>query len=58
MMYSALYAGIFRGMLCLMLGVILNGCNTRKGIMHNPKGDPDQARKLVVFLDIQLDSLS
>ena len=51
MMYSALYAGIFRGMLCLMLGVILNGCNTRKGIMHNPKGDPDQARKLVVFLD-------
>ena len=39
------------GLQLISLCLILSACNTRKGIVHNPVADKDQARKIVVFID-------
>ena len=42
---------VWLGLLLISLCLILSACNTRKGIIHNPDADKEQARKIVVFID-------
>ncbi|MGI9546552.1 MAG: phospholipase effector Tle1 domain-containing protein, partial [Flavobacteriaceae bacterium] len=51
MKYSDKFTGVILGIQFIFLCLIFNSCNTRKGIIHNPVADKEQARKLIVFFD-------
>ena len=51
MKHPNIFNRVFVGIQLIFLCLIFNNCNTRKGIIHNPVADKEQARKLVVFFD-------